>query len=181
MTTTFKIVEPKSIEEFEPYFQLRWEVLRKPWGQPKSSEQDESDLTAIHRMVLDKEGYPIGVGMLLLNSNQEAQIRFMAVSENRQGMMVGTLLIDCLESIAYEHAKMAVYVNELNSTKDAIRLYSKMKVKYPYISDIRLALVQIYSQMENFEKAIQELEEWLIVSPNEEQAIELLKYLKSQA
>jgi hypothetical protein len=74
-----------------------------------------------------------------------------------------------------------VYVNELNSTEDAIRLYSKMKVEYPYISDIRLALVQIYSQMENFEKAIQELEEWLMVSPNEEQAIELLKYLSSQA
>jgi tetratricopeptide (TPR) repeat protein len=73
-----------------------------------------------------------------------------------------------------------VYVNELNSTEDAIRLYSKMKINYPYISDIRLALVQIYSQMENFEKAIQELEEWLMVSPNEEQAIELLKYLRSQ-
>ena len=72
-------------------------------------------------------------------------------------------------------------MNELNSTTDAIRLYSKMKLEYPYISDIRLALVQIYSQTENFEKAIQELEEWLIVSPNEEQAIELLKYLRSQA
>ena len=74
-----------------------------------------------------------------------------------------------------------VYVNELNATEDAIRLYTKMKVDYPYISDIRLALVQIYSQMENYEKAIQELEEWLMVNPNEEQAIELLKYLKSQA
>jgi len=73
-----------------------------------------------------------------------------------------------------------VYVNELNSTEDAIRLYLKMKADYPYISDIRLALVQIYSQSEEYEKAIQELEEWLIVSPNEEQAIELLKYLRAQ-
>ena len=56
-----------------------------------------------------------------------------------------------------------------------------MKVDYPYISDIRLALVQIYSQSEEYEKAIQELEEWLIVSPNEAQAIELLKYLRTQA
>ena len=56
-----------------------------------------------------------------------------------------------------------------------------MKGDYPYISDIRLALVQIYSQMENYEKAIEELEEWLMVNPNEEQAIELLKYLRSQA
>ena len=35
--------------------------------------------------------------------------------------------------------------------------------------------------MENYEKAIEELEEWLMVNPNEEQAIELLKYLRSQA
>ena len=122
MTTEFKVVEPKSIEEFEPYFQLRWEVLRKPWGQPKCSEQDESDLTAIHRMVLDKEGNPIGVGMLLLNSNQEAQIRFMAVSENRQGMMVGTLLIDCLESIAYE--RKCSYII-LQSRETALKFYRK--------------------------------------------------------
>ena len=60
------------------------------------------------------------------------------------------------------------------------QLYTNLKVDYPYVSDIRLALVQIYSQSENYEKAIQELEEWLLVSPNEERAIELLKYLRSQ-
>ena len=73
-----------------------------------------------------------------------------------------------------------VYVNELNDNQNAIQLYTNLKVDYPYVSDIRLALVQIYSQSENYEKAIQELEEWLLVSPNEERAIELLKYLRSQ-
>ena len=43
-------------------------------------------------------------------------------------------------------------VNELNAIEDAIRLYKKMKADYPYISDIRLALVQIYSQSEEYEK-----------------------------
>ena len=122
MTMTFKVVEPKSIEEFEHYFQLRWEILRKPWGQPKGSEQDESDSTAIHRMVLDEEGYPIGVGMLLLNSNQEAQIRFMAVSKNCQGMKVGTLLIDRLELIACE--RKCSYII-LQSRETAVKFYRK--------------------------------------------------------
>jgi len=144
MTTTFKIVEPKSIEEFESYFQLRWEVLRKPWEQPKGSEQDESDSTAIHRMVLDKEGYPIGVGMLLLNSNQEAQIRFMAVSENRQGMMVGTLLIDCLESIACELKCSHVI---LQSREAAVKFYKKngfkvVKKTYLLFGEIQHFLMQ---------------------------------------
>jgi len=74
-----------------------------------------------------------------------------------------------------------VYVNELNDIDNAISLYTKLKIEYPYIDDIRLALVQIYSQSENYEKAIKELEEWLIFSPNNSQANDLLKYLRSQA
>jgi len=30
-----EIVEPKTEEEFEEYYELRWQVLRKPWGQTK--------------------------------------------------------------------------------------------------------------------------------------------------
>lgn len=122
MNTSFKIIEPKSPKEFESYFQLRWEVLRKPWGQPKGSERDKSDLTAIHRMVLDQQGCTIGVGMLIFNSDEEAQIRFMAVSENFQGMNVGTILIDCLESVARER-KYSFIV--LQSRQSAIEFYKK--------------------------------------------------------
>ena len=73
-----------------------------------------------------------------------------------------------------------VYMNDLNASEDAIRLYLELKIDYPYISDIRLALVQIYSQLEQYDNAIKELEEWLIADPNSEQAAELLKYLQSQ-
>ena len=74
-----------------------------------------------------------------------------------------------------------VYLNELNDTTAAIELYNEMKIEYPYLSDIRLALVQIYSQNEDFVNAIKELEEWLEVSPNNQQAKDLLKYLETQA
>ena len=122
MNTLFKVVEPKSPKEFKSYFQLRWEVLRKPWGQPKGSEQDESDSTAIHRMVLDQKGCIIGVGMLIFNSDQEAQIRFMAVSQNYQGMKVGTILIECLESIARERKRSFIF---LQSRQSALEFYKK--------------------------------------------------------
>ena len=120
MTISIKVVEPKSIEEFDSYFQLRWEILRKPWGQPKGSERDESDSAGFNRMVLNEKGHPIGVGMLLINSVQEAQIRFMAVSENCQRMNVGTLLIDCLESIACRH-KCSHMI--LQSRENAVKFY----------------------------------------------------------
>ena len=120
MTTSLKIIEPRTIEEFESYFQLRWEVLRKPWGQPKGSERDKSDSTGINRMVLDENGHPIGVGMLIINSVQEAQIRFMAVSEGCQGMKVGTLLLGCLESIAFEQKCSHII---LQSRENAVKFY----------------------------------------------------------
>jgi tetratricopeptide (TPR) repeat protein len=113
----------------------------------------------------------IQIGRIYTQAGEPEELRKrLKVLESREGMDLETYFY-----IAQ------VYVNELNSTEDAIRLYSNMKLDYPYISDIRLALVQIYSQSEEYEKAIQELEEWLMVSPNEEQAIELLKYLKAQA
>ena len=126
MTTSLKIIEPRSVEEFESYFQLRWEILRKPWGQPKGSERDKSDSTGINRMVLDEKDHPIGVGMLLINSVREAQIRYMAVSKNCQGMKVGTLLMDCLESIACEHKCSHII---LQSRENAVKFYEKSGFK----------------------------------------------------
>jgi len=146
MTTDLKIVEPKSIEEFDSYFQLRWEILRKPWGQPKGSERDESDFNGINRMILDEKGHPIGVGMLLINSVQEAQIRFMAVSGNYQGMKVGTLLMDCLESIACEHKCSHII---LQSRENAVKFYENsgfkvVKKTYLLFGEIQHFLMQKY-------------------------------------
>ena len=122
MKSGLKVAAPKSIQEYKFYFQLRWEILRKPWGQPKGSERDKSDSSAIHRMILDKDGHIIGVGMLLLNSFQEAQIRFMAVSKNSQRMNVGTLLIESLESIACE-PKCSLLI--LQSRENSVKFYEK--------------------------------------------------------
>ena len=96
------IVEPKSKKEFQLYYNLRWEVLRKPWGKPKGSERSESDSVGFHRMILDKSDKPIAVGMLLHNGGKVGQIRFMAVSQEYRGMNAGSKLMFCLESLAIE-------------------------------------------------------------------------------
>ena len=146
MTTGIKVVEPKSIEEFESYFQLRWEILRKPWGQPKGSERDESDSAGFNRMVLNEKGHPIGVGMLLINSVQEAQIRFMAVSENCQGMKVGTLLMDCLESIVCEHKCSHII---LQSRENAVKFYEKSGFKVVEKSYLLFGKIQHFLMQKN--------------------------------
>ena len=34
---------PNTDLEFEAYYELRWRVLRKPWGQARGTEHDEYD------------------------------------------------------------------------------------------------------------------------------------------
>jgi ribosomal protein S18 acetylase RimI-like enzyme len=146
MTAGLKIIEPKSIEEFDSYFQLRWEILRKPWGQPKGSERNEFDSTGINRMVLDEKNHPIGVGMLLINSIEEAQIRFMGVSENCQGMRVGTILMDCLESIACEHRCSHII---LQSRENAVKFYEKSGFKVVKKSYLLFGEIQHFLMKKN--------------------------------
>ncbi len=96
-----KIIEPKSLEEFKKYYNLRYEILRKPWSQPKGSERDEGENISIHRMIIDeKTGKALAVGRLQFNSTHEAQIRYMAVADEFQGKGLGSQIISALEDIA---------------------------------------------------------------------------------
>ena len=96
-----KIIEPKSTEEYRKYYNLRYVVLRKPWHQPIGSEKDESEGLSIHRMIICEEtGDALAVGRLQFNSDDESQIRYMAVAEDFQGRGLGSQIISTLEDIA---------------------------------------------------------------------------------
>ena len=96
-----KIIEPTTSEEFKKYYNLRYEILRKPWGQPLGSERDEGEETSIHRMIIDnKTGNALAVGRLQFNSEDEAQIRYMAVAGDLQGKGLGSQIISSLEDVA---------------------------------------------------------------------------------
>ena len=96
-----KIIEPTTSEEFKKYYKLRYEILRKPWGQPLGSERDEGENTSIHRMIIDNStGNALAVGRLQFNSEDEAQIRYMAVANDLQGKGLGNQIISALEDVA---------------------------------------------------------------------------------
>ena len=56
-----EIREPKDNSEFEAYYDLRWRILRKPWGQERGSEKDELEEEAFHVIAVDN-GRIIGGG-----------------------------------------------------------------------------------------------------------------------
>jgi ribosomal protein S18 acetylase RimI-like enzyme len=116
------ICQPTSSKDFELYYDLRWRILRKPWNQPKGSEKDELEDKSIHLMVCNEDRIPIGIGRAHFNSDEEAQIRYMAVEEEWQGKGIGKMILSYLEGkIKGKGAKSIV----LNARDIAIKFYEK--------------------------------------------------------
>ena len=118
-----KIIEPNSSAEFEQYYNLRYEVLRKPWLQPKGSEKDDGEKSSIHRMIIDESnGKAVAVGRLQFNTSEEAQIRYMAVSDNYQLKGYGNIIVKTLEDIALNKGIRNII---LQARENALKFYWK--------------------------------------------------------
>ena len=115
-----KICSPEG-KQFEKYYELRWEVLRKPWNQPRGSERDDMEDKAIHIMACDGNKI-VGVARLHFNSIKEAQIRYMAVEEGYRMQGIGSMMLRRLEEMAKE--KGAQYII-LNARENAVNFYKK--------------------------------------------------------
>ena len=95
-----RLVEPLTTAEFGRYYDLRWRLLRAPWGQPRGSERDPLDDGSTHLMAVDKTGTAAGVGRLHFNSISEAQIRYMGVVPRYRRRGIGSLILEVLEERA---------------------------------------------------------------------------------
>jgi len=118
----FKIIEPVTEIEFEKYYDLRFEILRKPWNQPKSSTKDEWENNSIHVLMLNEKSEAIAVGRLQLNNASEGQIRSMAVRTDMQNKGLGSDIISFIEKKAKE--KNLEYIT-LDARINAVKFYEK--------------------------------------------------------
>lgn len=114
---------PKNALEFEQYYQLRWQILRKPWEQPLGSERDGLEQESLHRMIIDVNENVLAVGRLEKSSQFSGQIRFMAVSTKVQGQGLGQQIISELE---YQAQKLGITEITLNAREDAVGFYRKL-------------------------------------------------------
>ena len=109
-----EVQRPQTDADFAQYYELRWQVLRGPWGQPRGSERDEFDSAAgaaEHALMLDEDGRAVAVGRLHFNSPAEAQIRYMAVHESARGSGLGRRIVAYLESRAQNRGVQRIILN----------------------------------------------------------------------
>jgi len=114
-----EVREPKTAEEFDLYYDLRWHILREPWRRGRESARDGLEEGAFHLMAL-RDGTVVGVGRLHFNSTDEAQVRYMAVEAGQQRQGVGSRILEKLEQHAREYGAKRVV---LNAREGAIAFY----------------------------------------------------------
>ncbi len=120
------LFEPQTPNEFEAYYLLRFEILRKPWKMPLGSEKDELENESIHIMACDENKNILGVCRLQFNSPAEAQLRYMAVKEGTQGLGVGKKLIEFAQEKAKQKGTEKI---TLQSREIAVGFYEKCGFK----------------------------------------------------
>lgn len=140
-----KLIEPKSTAEFEKYFELRWKILRAPWGQPKGSEQDAKEDNSYHIMALHND-IVVGVARLEFTQQHSAQLRYMAVNESSRNTGIGSKILMHMEKYAkHNNAHKLI----LNARENALGFYEKLGYKVTEKSYVLFDSIQHYRMMKD--------------------------------
>ncbi len=132
------ISEPGSQAELDAYYRLRWEVLRKPHGQPPGSERSPLDMDSVH-LVARIDGRVVGAAAFHLRTTRTRElgkgiriprrrprslslVRQMAVAEGYRGRGIGDALMAEIESRC-ERAGVREYV--VHARTSAVAFYAR--------------------------------------------------------
>jgi len=106
--------------ELRDIIELRYEILRKPWGQSAESASDELEQTSFNAYLRDEQGNIIASGRLQKNSAELGQIRYMAVAAAHQGKGYGKKILEALEEKARDLNLRSI---ELQARENALNFY----------------------------------------------------------
>lgn len=120
---SWQLCAPETPAQWQAYFQLRYQVLREPWGQPIGSERDDLEADAFHQMIVSDSQQVLAVGRLHLLADGRAQVRYMAVSPEAQGQGLGAVVLTALERHADRVGASAIV---LHARDNAFGFYRKL-------------------------------------------------------
>jgi N-acetylglutamate synthase-like GNAT family acetyltransferase len=115
-----KVEFAHSNEEIEKILELRFKILREPWGQSRESSSDGHEDTTYNAYTQDEKGNVIACGRLQINDATTGQIRYMAVAGGMQGKGLGKLILKALEQKAKELGAKKI---ELQARENALEFY----------------------------------------------------------
>ena len=147
---SYQTKQPVTDEEFRQYFHFRWQRLRKPWDEPEGSEKDDIEDSCFHLMTCDDSNKCIGIGRLQFNTDTEAQIRYMAVSEEHERQGLGRKIVVALENKAKEK-NIATII--LDAREPAAGFYEKLGYVKKEKTYLLFGKIQHYRMAKDFLKS----------------------------
>ncbi|REL25285.1 GNAT family N-acetyltransferase [Thalassotalea euphylliae] len=137
----YVVKAPENKADFKRYYLFRWQILRAPWHQALGSEQDDLEGQSIHRFIENNAGEIVAVGRLHKTSQYQAQIRYMAVATDQQGLGLGKKIVDALETQAIRHGVTEI---QLNARENALAFYRKLGYRQVEKSHLLYGEIQHY-------------------------------------
>lgn len=125
MNTQTKVVirPPRSENDFAEYFDLRYRVLRMPFGYAPDSAHDVYDEGPCWHLAALLHDTVIGVARLRRTSSGVFTIQWVAVDPNQRHRRIGSLLMTALEDEAYRQGATQI---ELVARNNALGFYAKL-------------------------------------------------------
>jgi GNAT superfamily N-acetyltransferase len=120
-----EIRSPRTTEEWDAYYDLRYRVLREPLDQPRGSEKNEGDETGEH-FALFEVNVIKAIARLDHSGDRIGQVRFVAVDQALQGKGFGRLIMEATEkrSVKRGDTKMILHARDY-----AVDFYLKLGYK----------------------------------------------------
>jgi GNAT superfamily N-acetyltransferase len=120
----WRIIQPQTEVHWQQVFALRYAILREPWNQPPGSEIAEDDASSLHAAILDAHNNVIATARIHRVSEEEAQIRFMAVAKEWQGKGIGEAVLRFTEGLGRRNYK-GIISYCLHARENALEFYTK--------------------------------------------------------
>jgi ribosomal protein S18 acetylase RimI-like enzyme len=136
----FIVTEPSGKTDLDIYYTLRFDVLRKPWGQPKGSEVDETDASSIHAFI-KVNNKAVAVSRLHFIDEDTGQVRYMGVHPAYQGKGLGKMVLEYLEKKCLENGRQTMI---LHARETAIKFYERCGYKVKERSYLMWGEIQHY-------------------------------------
>lgn len=135
------IRSPQNQTEWQAYFELRFDILRAPWGQAKGSEQTADETQHQHFAFFNDANQIIGVGRLDQTAPHVGQVRFMAVAANQQGKGIGKVIMNEIEAVCKAKGYLQII---LHAREVALPFYQKLGYQMVEPSHLLFGEIQHY-------------------------------------
>ncbi len=142
---------PETSTEWKAYYQLRFDVLREPWNQPRGSEVLADEDQVIHAAAFDEDETLLGVARLQTNEPGVGQVRCVAVSTAAQGKGVGRKLMTHLEKLASEQGLTEII---LEARENAVPFYQSIGYEVTKTSYLLFNEIQHYTMRKQLDAGV---------------------------